>query len=194
MARPSLKAERQENIMAAFMRCIAKFGLEASSLDEIAKEADMPRSLVRHFSGNREDLVNQVADFVASEFELIWKQQEQQHSADTSDLWLVDVLFSSNPDDKYQVMLPAFYALLSAAHRYPKVSARMAQCFKLYITDLTLQLKLRHPLASTDDCQQVALGVISIYFAWDSFRCLTIDPLLIKNNKKLITRLLSTLS
>ena len=60
MARPSLHAERKKTIMAAFTRCISKQGLEAASLDEIAKEAGMQRSLVRHFAGNREDLVSQV--------------------------------------------------------------------------------------------------------------------------------------
>ena len=193
MARPSLKAQRQQSIMAAFVRAIAEFGLDAASLDEIAKQAGMQRSLVRHFAGNREDLVNQVADYVAGAFELIWHQQAQAHAQDKSDNWLVKVLFSSAPEAQYQAMLPAFYALLSAAHRYPYVSQRMSQCFELYVADLARALHLRHPQALQDDCQQVALGVISIYFAWDSFRGLKLDPALVRSNQKLVTRLLATL-
>ena len=163
MARPSLHAERKKTIMAAFTRCISKQGLEAASLDEIAKEAGMQRSLVRHFAGNREDLVSQVADYIASEFESIWQVQGHSHRDDPSDDWLLHVLFSPTPESQYQTMLPAFYALLSAAHRYPSVRVRMTQCFELYVADLSLKLQTRHKQASIDDCQQVALGIINIY-------------------------------
>ena len=193
MARPSLQAERQQSIMAAFTRCISKLGLEAASLDEIAKEAGMQRSLVRHFAGNREDLVNQVADYVASEFEHIWQAQGHSHRDDPSDDWLLNVLFTPTPETKYQTMLPAFYALLSAAHRYPNVRVRMTQCFELYVADLSLKLQARHLQASTDACQQVALGIINIYFAWDSLRGLELNTTLIQNNEKVIKRLLSSL-
>ena len=194
MARPSLQAERQQSIMAAFTRCISKLGLEAASLDEIAKEAGMQRSLVRHFAGNREDLVNQVADYIASEFEHIWQAQGHSHRDDPSDDWLLNVLFSPAPETQYQIMLPAFYALLSAAHRYPSVRVRMTQCFELYGADLSLKLQARHKQATTDDCQQVALGIINIYFAWDSLRGLELNSTLIGNNEKLIKRLLSSLN
>jgi len=193
MARPSLHAERQRSIMAAFTRCISKLGLEAASLDEIAKEAGMQRSLVRHFAGNREDLVSLVADYVASEFEHIWQEQGHSHRDDPSDDWLLNVLFAPAPETKYQTMLPAFYALLSAAHRYPNVRVRMTQCFELYVADLSLKLQARHLQASKDACQQVALGIINIYFAWDSLRGLELNSTLIQNNEKVIKRLLSSL-
>tara|TARA_B110000503_G_scaffold50805_1_gene82128 strand:+ start:416 stop:1000 length:585 start_codon:yes stop_codon:yes gene_type:complete len=194
MARPSLQAERQQSIMAAFTRCISKLGLEAASLDEIAKEAGMQRSLVRHFAGNREDLVNQVADYVTSEFEKIWQAQGHSHRDDPLDDWLLNVLFSPTPETKYQIMLPAFYALLSAAHRYPSVRVRMTQCFELYVADLSLKLQARNLQASSDACQQVALGIINIYFAWDSLRGLALNSTLIANNEQLIKRLLSSLN
>jgi hypothetical protein len=154
----------------------------------------MQRSLVRHFAGNREDLVNQVADYIASEFEHIWQAQGHSHRDDPSDDWLLNVLFSPAPETQYQIMLPAFYALLSAAHRYPSVRVRMTQCFELYVADLSLKLQARHKQATTDDCQQVALGIINIYFAWDSLRGLELNSTLIGNNEKLIKRLLSSLN
>ncbi|MBT3437069.1 MAG: TetR/AcrR family transcriptional regulator [Oceanospirillaceae bacterium] len=194
MSRPSVKAEKKTAIMSAFVRCIAKRGLDATSLDDIAQESGISRSLVRHFAGNREDLVNQVADYVAYEFETIWRQQEQAHRSDSSDDWLATVLFTTDPEGDYKAMLPAFYALLSAAHRYPRVSERMTQCFEIYVADLTEELQQRHPKAGLDACQQVALGVISIYFAWDGFRGLALAQAMQRNNQKLVTRLLATLN
>ena len=194
MARPSLQTERKKTIMAAFTRCISKLGLEAASLDEIAKEAGMQRSLVRHFAGNREDLVSQVADYIASEFEYIWQEQSHLHQDDPSDDWLLNALFTPKPETQYQIMLPAFYALLSSAHRYPSVRVRMTQCFELYVTDLSLKLQARHLQASSNECQQVALGIINIYFAWDSLRGLELNPTLVGNNDQLIKRLLTSLN
>mgnify|MGYP000206256033 FL=1 len=194
MARPSLQTERKKTIMAAFTRCISKLGLEAASLDEIAKEAGMQRSLVRHFAGNREDLVSQVADYIASEFKYIWQEQSHLRQDDPSDDWLLNALFTPKPETQYQIMLPAFYALLSSAHRYPSVRVRMTQCFELYVTDLSLKLQARHLQASSNDCQQVALGIINIYFAWDSLRGLELNPTLVGNNDQLIKRLLTSLN
>ena len=194
MARPSLHNERKKTIMAAFTRCISKLGLEAASLDEIAKEAGMQRSLVRHFAGNREDLVSQVADYIASEFEYIWQEQSHLHQDDPSDDWLLNALFTPKPETQYQIMLPAFYALLSSAHRYPSVRVRMTQCFELYVTDLSLKLHARHLQANLNDCQQVALGIVNIYFAWDSLRGLELNPTLVDNIDQLIKRLLTSLN
>ena len=70
----------------------------------------------------------------------------------------------------------------------------MTQCFELYVADLSLKLQTRHKQASIDDCQQVALGIINIYFAWDSLRGLELNSTLIGNNEKLIKRLLSSLN
>jgi len=50
MSRPSVKAEKKTAIMSAFVRCIAKRGLDATSLDDIAQESGISRSLVRHFA------------------------------------------------------------------------------------------------------------------------------------------------
>jgi hypothetical protein len=65
--------------------------------------------------------------------------------------------------------------------------------FELYVADLSLELQRRHSQASSDDCREVALGVINIYFAWDSLRGLELNPTLTRNNQQLIKRLLSSL-
>ena len=57
MARPDLSAERSEQILDAFSRCVARSGLDAVSLEEVAGEAGVRRSIIRHYIGNRDDLV-----------------------------------------------------------------------------------------------------------------------------------------
>ncbi len=58
MPRPSLKAERTEEILKAFEACALRKGLAATTLNDVAEEAGLPRPLVRHFMGNRAALVS----------------------------------------------------------------------------------------------------------------------------------------
>ena len=62
MGRKSLAAARREEILDAFERCVVKYGLEGSSLEQIADEAGMKRSIIRHYIGNRDELVDQLVE------------------------------------------------------------------------------------------------------------------------------------
>lgn len=193
MARPSLKQERQKIILQAFTECIAAKGLNATTLDDIALKSQMRRSLLRHNVGNRTELINQVAEYVSTEFEAIWYQQRTQYANEGSDEWLLKTLFNSNPDEQYQALIPAFFSLLASAHRYPEVTQRLKQCFNVYVDDLTKELVRRHTKASENDCQQVSLGIIGIFFNWDSFMSLDLGTEIAELNIQLVHRLLSTL-
>lgn len=57
MGRPSVAAERRRQILEAAIRCIAAKGFAGTTLDGIAEEAGMARGHVRHFAGNRDDVL-----------------------------------------------------------------------------------------------------------------------------------------
>ena len=57
MARPERGEERREQILNAFEVCVGKKGLEGTTLSDVAREAGLPRPLLRHFMGNREEMV-----------------------------------------------------------------------------------------------------------------------------------------
>ncbi len=193
MARPSKKHEHQRIILQAFTECIASKGLHATTLDDIALKSKMRRSLLRHNVGNRAELINQVAEYVSTKFEAIWHQQRTKHANDEGDEWLLITLFNNNPDEEYQALIPAFFSLLASAHRYPKVTQRLKQCFNVYVDDITHELSKRHPNVSENDCKQVSLGIVGIFFNWDSFMSLNLGEEITKLNWQLVNRLLSTL-
>ena len=194
MARPSLKQERQRVILQAFTECIAAKGLNATTLDDIAIKSQMRRSLLRHNVGNRTELINQVAEYVSTEFERIWHQQRTQHANDDSDEWLLKTLFNDHPDEEYQALIPAFFSLLASAHRYPEVTQRLKQCFNVYVDDITQELVRRHPNSSENDCKQVSLGIVGIFFNWDSFMSLDLGEEITELNWQLVNRLILTLN
>ena len=66
MARPSIANERREEILEAFEVCALEKGLEATTLTDVAEQSGLPRSLVRHFMGNRADMVTGLIDRMMS--------------------------------------------------------------------------------------------------------------------------------
>ena len=62
MARPSKSIERRGEILAAFERCVIERGFERTTLANVAEEAGLPRSLVRHFIGNRDEMTKALID------------------------------------------------------------------------------------------------------------------------------------
>jgi AcrR family transcriptional regulator len=69
MGRPSRAAERTEQIMAATRTCLRVHGLAGTTLERVAKESGLSRSHVRHYVGNREDLLRSFSDWLFTGFE-----------------------------------------------------------------------------------------------------------------------------
>jgi AcrR family transcriptional regulator len=57
MGRPSIADQRVAAILAATGRCIARHGIGGTTLEMVAAESGISRSHVRHYVGNRADLV-----------------------------------------------------------------------------------------------------------------------------------------
>ncbi len=68
MARPRTP-ERKEEILAAFEACVVRNGLANTTLEDVAREAGQPRSLVRYFAGNRDELTSLLIDRLVSKTE-----------------------------------------------------------------------------------------------------------------------------
>jgi len=62
MGRKDLTQERQNAILDATERCIAKYGLQRTTLENIASEAKINRGLIHHYIGNRDDVVQLMAE------------------------------------------------------------------------------------------------------------------------------------
>lgn len=56
VGRPSLAEQRIGEILDAYARCVARYGVEGTTLQLVADEAGMARGNVRHYVGNREAL------------------------------------------------------------------------------------------------------------------------------------------
>lgn len=62
MGRPPKFEERSEEIMQAFEACVLRKGLPATTLSDVAEKSGLPRSLVRYFMGNRDEMVDRLIE------------------------------------------------------------------------------------------------------------------------------------
>jgi AcrR family transcriptional regulator len=66
--RPPRSEERRLEILEAFARCVARSGLEATTLDDVAREAGLQRAMIRHYVGNRETLVREALEHLSAQY------------------------------------------------------------------------------------------------------------------------------
>jgi AcrR family transcriptional regulator len=173
MGRKSLEAQRTEEILAAFERCILKYGIDVS-LEQIADEANVKRSLIRHYIGNRDALVNQVIERITSEF----MQQIEALSADIPDSELLtrtlDYLFRSDSgyDATDQIILQV---LISAQDRYPLAKQSLQQVFSAFIDLLAGDFARLLPGRTAQAYQAVAYSVLCLSLANESMMWLGLN-------------------
>ncbi|GAA5314817.1 MAG: hypothetical protein AseanaTS_00210 [Candidatus Pelagadaptatus aseana] len=166
MPRPSVKKQRTEEIMQAFERCVIRYGVEGSTLERLAEESGLQRSLIRHYSGNRDDLIQALLqrflDESQRQTDLLIDYLPQTGVADS----LVDALFASDYHDNHYSLLAN--ALFSAAANTPALAAPLKASVDQFINAITELLHQAHPNRTRKDCYVVASGVIGIYFNIES--------------------------
>ena len=159
MARPDLSAERSEQILDAFSRCVARSGLDTVSLEEVAGEAGVRRSIIRHYIGNRDDLVAAFLDRLEVRLQRQNDDMRAWFIANPGAVSLPDYLFYDASDDD----LPVLESVYSAARRNPAIAARLETWLQGFIDALADVLRASFPDAEQDDITAVAYGLAAIY-------------------------------
>ncbi|MEM7164564.1 MAG: helix-turn-helix domain-containing protein [Planctomycetota bacterium] len=166
MPRRDLTEERTEQILAAYERCVARFGLEGTSLERVAEEAEVKRSLLRHYVGNRDDLVLAMAE----RFGQRYRDQLQamtQHIREGQTRDLLDILFAkTSSGDVHDVLI--MEALIVASGQFDEIRALVSLLVEETINAVRDQLRLTFPRADAKNVWTIAYGVVAIYFNLES--------------------------
>ena len=166
MGRPSKKEERTEEILNAFYRCVARYGLDGSTLERIAEESGLKRSLVRHFVGNREELEALLVERVIQQSDQQWAEFIDTLPALNCTEYLLEGLFSDQYNDPEYILV--IESLIFSAGRDAHLRKRMQSWMQRFTDDTVSLLKRDYPAAGTDQLNAVAFGLISLYFNLDS--------------------------
>ncbi|MFC6714154.1 TetR/AcrR family transcriptional regulator [Branchiibius cervicis] len=106
-----MRTERRAQILAATAQCVATFGLAGLTLEKVSAESGMSRGHIRHYIGNRDDLILALVEWELGRDEIAAGGQLTDSSNIAA---MLDYLFGptfSEPGDENTVVLE----LLNAA-------------------------------------------------------------------------------
>ncbi len=162
MPRPSLKEVRSEEILDAFMRCVARYGLDGSTTERIADEAGVGRPLLRHYLGNRDHMVSALLAHVIERFERLsaelFDALPQSGRMDA----LLEKLFVDR--DHAPENAAVFQALVAASERHPVLRKPLLSFVTDFETRVAREIRRERAGASDAICDVIAAGIAAIYF------------------------------
>ena len=160
MGRPSLADERRPQILRAFEACVLKYGIEGSSLERIAEEADLPRSLIRHYCGNREDLTRALIDGIIDRTVSFYRDIIGRAGAAGGTRALVDYLMGVEFADRRDDAL--IDALMAVSHRDARVREQLREKYGMFERSVRRELRGAFPVADATDVRASAYALMCL--------------------------------
>ncbi|MEC8428395.1 MAG: TetR/AcrR family transcriptional regulator [Pseudomonadota bacterium] len=191
MGRPSVKAERTEEILDAFERCVARYGVEGTSLERIAEESGLRRSLLRYYIGNRDELVEALADRFITKGERLMQETIALLPNENKVEALLEIFFADYEPDDSMALVAA--SLIASSSSYPKVQRKLRDWYDEFVLKISRVIQSDYPDADAERCWTIAVGVVGIYFNADSMEPLGLSGLYRKASIETCRLLLATL-
>ncbi len=167
MPRPSLKDQRSEEILDAFLTCVASFGLEGATQKRIATEAGVKRTLLRHYLGNRDEMISALTEHIVAGFAQTTDLLAQMLGADGGLEPLIDLLFDERDASDPRLML-AYQAMVASVDNYPEMRAPLLESLQRFLSVIEGAAKRSHPNHSPDTIRAVAHGISATYVNLDA--------------------------
>jgi AcrR family transcriptional regulator len=171
MPRPSLKEQRTKEILEAYMACIARHGLEGATQDRIAAKAGLKRSIIRHYVGNKEDMVIALTTYLGGEFNNQTLTFENSGYKERNIQDLINLLFSDKATSEPTLVL-VYQALIFAVDKYPGISKPLLGTIERLAKFVSGVLSYRYPQAAKQDIDAATYGLVVLHLNYD-----TISPL-----------------
>lgn len=173
MSRKSLVDVRREEILHGFARCIVKYGLDVS-LEQIATETGVKRSIIRHYIGNRDDLVEALIERITQVYLEDVRVKFEQIGETHSETALLDYLFDTeaNYADWDRVIIDV---LVTARERYPSAKQSLQNMFRESVRLLAKTLRVFYPSATPKQCDNTAYTLFCLVTTHEAMRWVDFD-------------------
>lgn len=151
--------QRRGEIVDAFIRLVAQKGLEDVTLDDIAADARLQRSSVRHFVGNRRALITTAIVELSERF----SDGVRDGLSSTSGIDdLITVAFSRNWLSTMSDDAMAFAALVEEATRTPDLVAKVRDLYDGILTEIQAPIRRDYPGASAAQIRETAYAILCL--------------------------------
>ncbi len=177
MPRLSIKEQRAKEIVNAFERCIARNGINGAQLEKIADESGIQRPALRHFVGNRDQLIYSLTKSITAEYQQMLTNAGKlldKMGQKPEDLLVVIFMQTRLTTPERIIVLTNLYSI---APRYPKVKKELNNWYMNFVRWVANRLAEYKPKASKHDLEHVAIALVSM-----SFNFASLAPLGIRDN------------
>jgi AcrR family transcriptional regulator len=163
MGRPSLGAERREQILDAFERCLVARGLEATTLEAVAAEAGVKRAAIRHFVGNRDELIAASIDHLTEKYRKSYAEELRLlHSAVDRAGAVLDYLFLGGFVSNLLREGWATEALRAAAASDAEARRSLRRMYGAFEKEILAELTAAYPRAEPERARGVAYAIMCL--------------------------------
>jgi AcrR family transcriptional regulator len=164
MGRKELAAERQDAILDAMERCIVKYGLQGTTLENIASEADINRGLIHHYIGNRDDVVQLMVERLLERYRTSFKnysatRTESNHAEIVVDYYF-DAWFEMAPEDDALIM-----ELLAESERDSHIRKLLLNLYNGFESMIAKELAQRFPKADSKNLHSISYTLMLLAFS-----------------------------
>lgn len=167
MPRPSLKDQRTEEILDAYLTCVARFGLEGATQERIAKLAGVKRPLLRHYLGNKDQMIAALTAHVIDGFAKSTKALDEALRGQKTPAELVELLFAKSGGSDPRLML-AWQALTAAVADYSDARKPLLGSLENFLCVIEANLTRMKPKANAERLRTVTQGIASSYINLDA--------------------------
>jgi len=163
MGRKDLTQERQDVILDAMERCIAKYGLQGTTLENIASEADINRGLIHHYIGNRDDVVQLMVERLLERYKTSFENYAAARSeSDHSDIVLgyyFEDWFELGPEDDI-----LFLELLAQSERDPQIRKLLLHLYNGLENMIAKELTRLYPNVDSKNLHSISYSLMVLAF------------------------------
>ncbi|MBE0370385.1 TetR/AcrR family transcriptional regulator [Pseudoalteromonas aurantia] len=167
MARPSVAGQRREEILDALEVCILEKGIQATSLENIAETAKMKRTILRHYIGNRDDIICLLSERWRDKYTQQWQELLTWLPSSNRAEALIDSLFSSRSKESINTTIIG-EALFSEAKRLAPIKVHQQHIMQEFIQHLIHEFQIQYPDAESKRVELIAYGIYANYLMAES--------------------------
>lgn len=171
MGRKDLTKERQDSILDAAERCISRYGLQGTTLKNIASEASINRGLIHHYIGNRDDvtqlMVERLLERYEASFESYAAARPESNHTEIVISYYFEAWFDLAPEDDI-----LFLELLAQSERDPHIRKLLLHLYDGLEKMIAKELTRLYPNVDTKNLHSISYSLMVLAFAHATFNWL----------------------
>lgn len=192
IGRPPVTKERQTEVLQAYARSVAKYGLDGATLEVVAAEAGLSRPLIRHHLGNKNKMLEKLAQYIVDIFDEKSKELINTLPKTRRVNTIIEYLFADSHEADHILVL-VFTTLVTHSTKDAALGTLLKASVLDFETRIATEIRAEYPCATPQNVAAVAHGIVAIFFNLTSLKPLDLPHTNTINARAAVTALMQCL-